>query len=133
MFGCSVHDSIACKLSSVLSSVRSMFVYDAASLPVVLAVLLLLKPFDSLLQLLHHALQDHGELLIIEGHILSRPGSLSCTWSRPGARWPARPGPRSRCGPCPLRFCRKAAALQLLVRDGLVLLEGPVAQVDEGR
>ena len=71
MFGCSVHESIACKSSSASSSVRSMFVYDAASLPVVLAVLLLLKPFDSLLQLLHHALQDHGELLIIEGHILS--------------------------------------------------------------
>eukprot|EP00439_Symbiodinium_sp_Y106_P049539 s296_g6.t1 len=61
------------KSSSVLSSVRDMFIYDAASIRVALAVLLFLEPlqgFDPFLQFLHHAPQNHGELLIIESHEL---------------------------------------------------------------
>ena len=50
-----------------------MFIYDAASIRVALAVLLfleLLQGFDPFLQFLHHAPQNHGELLIIESHEL---------------------------------------------------------------
>ena len=116
-----------------------MFIYDAASVRVVLAVLLLLlKPLDSLLQLLHHAPQDHGELLIVESHQFSPVQVLRLAHGR--AQGPAglHVGHEADLVLArsdsveELRLHGVEGLLQLLVRDGLdVPLEGPVPQVDE--